>query len=144
MIFSIMIVTVFTEIIGRSIFSHTFLWSSELAMFGFMWLAFLGSAVGVLRQSHFVVDLLFKWFSEDHVVTKILEWFTLILILVIGFVFLFYGIDFVKQGMSRISYAIGIKTGYNMLVMPITGALFILNSLYLACSKFMKKGSEND
>jgi len=141
LLFSIMIVSVFSEIVLRSLFRASLIWSSELATYCFMWLTFLGSAIGVLRMTHLTADLLYKWVPEGHIVGKILEWFQLVLIAILGWVFVKYGIVFVEKGMSRMSYALGIPTGYNMMLIVVTGVLYMLNAVYLLIVKLI--GWEN-
>jgi len=126
----VMCVTLLLELAARGFFHHSFVWSVELATVCFIWIAFLGGTAGVLRKEHFVVDVLSTWFPEGHPVSVALELLSIAVILIIGVVFAVYGIDFVKSGMHRFSFSLGIRQGYTMTVMPICGALFIINSIY--------------
>ncbi|TBU76341.1 hypothetical protein DNK06_15845 [Pseudomonas daroniae] len=130
LLLAIMCGTLLLEIISRSFFGTSFIWSMELATICFIWVAFLGSTVGVLRREHFVVDLLFHWFPPEHPVSLLLDALTSVLVLVLGLVFLVHGLSFMESGMHRYSFSLGIKQGYTMLIMPLCGALFIVNALH--------------
>lgn len=51
---------VFLQVFNRYVLKAPLTWSEELAMLLFQWVAFLGSAVGVKRMSHFGIDLIVK------------------------------------------------------------------------------------
>lgn len=125
-----MCVTLLAEVAARSLFGASFIWSIELATVCFIWLAFLGSTVGVLRQEHFTVDLLYRWFPPEHWFSAWLDALTYVLIAVLGTVFVVYGIGFMENGMRRHSFSLGIPQGYVMAIMPLCGALFIINSVH--------------
>ena len=100
--------------------------------------------MGVRRNEQFVVDLLYRWFPEEHPVSAILQVFSYLLILLLGWVFLAYGLDFVESGMRRYSFSLGIKQGYLMLIMPISGALFMVNAVHGLLQTATKKGSHHE
>jgi TRAP-type C4-dicarboxylate transport system permease small subunit len=126
----LMCVTLLLEISSRFFLQHSFVWAAEFATACFIWIAFLGATAGVLRKEHFTVDLLYKWFPPEHKVSLLLEMLGSALILLIGVIFFVYGLDLVESGMRRQSFSLGIKQGYIMAIMPISGALFALNSLH--------------
>ncbi len=53
-------IVVFLQVFNRYVLKAPLTWSEELAMLLFQWVAFLGSAVGVKRMSHFGIDLIVK------------------------------------------------------------------------------------
>lgn len=125
----VMCVCVVLEVASRSLVEHSFVWTAELATVCFIWVGFLGATVGVLRNEHFVVDLLYKWFPTGHPVSVALEVLSYLLIAFLGFIFVRYGIDFMVSGMRRQSFSLGVPHGYLMTVMPVSGVLFVLNAV---------------
>jgi len=126
----VMSVSILLEVASRGLFHYSFVWTMELATACFVWTAFLGAAVGVRRNAHFVVDLLYRWFPPGHPVSMLLQGLSCVLILLLGVVFLVHGLDFAASGMRRHSFSLGIRQGYLMLIMPISGALFIVNAVH--------------
>jgi len=53
-------IVVFLQVFNRYVLKAPLTWSEELAMLLFQWVAFLGSAVGVKRMSHFGIDVIVK------------------------------------------------------------------------------------
>ncbi|WP_353174550.1 TRAP transporter small permease [Paracandidimonas soli] len=139
----VMSVSLLLEVGSRNLFSYSFVWAMELATACFIWVAFLGATVGVRRNEHFVVDLLYRWFPEGHPVSIFLQVLSYLLIALLGMVFLVHGLDFVGSGMRRYSFSLGIKQGYLMLIMPISGALFIINAVYGLLRVAAEKGSHH-
>lgn len=56
--FLALIVTVSFQVLGRTFFSLPSVWTIDLAQLLFTWLIFLGSAVALRRNVHYVVDVL--------------------------------------------------------------------------------------
>lgn len=53
-----MIVVVFASVIARYVFNSAFSWSEEFAIWGFTWLIFLGSVLGLRAKRHIAVTIL--------------------------------------------------------------------------------------
>jgi TRAP-type transport system small permease protein len=118
-----------SELVARNVFATTFLWSLELATTCFVWMAFLGSTVAVRRQEHFSVDLIATWAPPGGRASYILRVLGVIIVAIIGIVLLWKGIPFAQGGMRRFSFSLGIRQGYTMMIMPITGGLILFYAL---------------
>lgn len=117
------------ELVARNVFATTFLWSLELATTCFVWMAFLGSTVAVRRQEHFSVDLIAAWAAPGSRASLVLKVLGVIIVALIGAVLLWKGISFAQGGMRRFSFSLGIRQGYTMMIMPITGGLILFYAL---------------
>jgi tripartite ATP-independent transporter DctM subunit len=53
-----MIIVIFTSVIARYAFNSGFSWSEEFAIWGFTWLIFLGSVLGLRAKRHICVSIL--------------------------------------------------------------------------------------
>ena len=120
----VMVLSVFIQVVSRAI-HYTVIWTSDVATFLFVWLAFLGAAVAVRDDDHFIVDAKMKTFSFN----LALNLLALATELAIGFVMLRYGVDFVKSMSLRLSYSLGVQMSYIVAVVPISGGLIILGGL---------------
>lgn len=123
----LMVLSVFIQVGARTI-HYTVIWTSDVATFLFVWLAFLGAAVAVRDDDHFIVDVFpdkMKTFSFN----LILNLLALAAELAIGFVMLRYGVDFVKSMSLRLSYSLGVRMSYIVAVVPISGGLILLGGV---------------
>ena len=122
-----MVSSVFIQVATRMI-NYTVIWTSDVATFLFVWLAFLGAAVAVRDNDHFVVDVFpGKWKSFRF--NLALNLLAIIVQFTIGSIMLKYGIDFVRSMALRLSYSIGLQLSYIVAVVPISGALILLGTL---------------
>lgn len=117
------------ELAARNIFYTSFVWSIELSTVCFVWMSFLGGTVAVRRHEHFNVDLIAKWAPPGSRADLSLKFLAVIIVGAIGAVLLWKGIPFASAGMRRLSFSLGIRQGYTMLVMPIAGGLILFYSL---------------
>lgn len=130
----VMVASVFLQVVSRAA-SFTVIWTSDVATFLFVWLAFLGAAVAVRDNDHFVVDVFpAKW--KNRCFTISLNTLAFLAQLIIGFVMLRYGIDFTKSMALRLSYSIGLQLSYIVSVVPISGFLILLGT----AERFLKIG----
>jgi len=114
-------------VFSRYVLFSTFTWYDEIARICFVWLVFLGAAVGVKRQAHFrlhlVVDAL--WPRARWVVGLFGR------LVVIGFAaaLVQQGWAFVELGRFQQTPVMGLPKSWVYLAMPVGGALIILYSL---------------
>ncbi len=120
----VMVLSVFIQVISR-IVHYTVIWTSDVATFLFVWLAFLGAAMAVRDNDHFIVDV-FPERMKTVPFNMALNLLALATQMVIGFVMLRYGIEFVKSMSLRMSYSLGVQMSYIVAVVPISGGLIIL------------------
>jgi len=124
----VMLFSILVQIIAR-IFRVTVIWTSDLATFLFVWIAFLGAAIAVKTGEHFVVDIFPPKWNENKAFRISLEILAIALQFIVGYVLLRYGIDNVKALSLRYSYALGIRLSNIAVVIPITGVLLLLGTL---------------
>ena len=123
----VMLLSIFLQVLTRLIRINV-IWTSDLATFSFVWIAFLGAAVAVTTNEHFVVDV-FPQKMKTPLFEKTLAILSLILQFIIGYVMVRYGIVFTESMAMRYTYSLGIKMSYISCVLPISGALIITGSL---------------
>ena len=91
-----------------------------------IWVALLGSALGIINNSHVAVDILVDKLSKDK--KKIATIFIYIMMMSLFLIFLFYGIKLSNQAMNQRSPSMRwLKMGFIMASVPLTGVLGIVN-----------------
>lgn len=94
----------------------------EITILAFTWGIFLGSALAVRRRSHFKINI---W-PEESSINIIPDAISKVIILVLGFIFLFQGYDMAVSSLTRFSRELGLSRAIFIAPIPIMGALIIL------------------
>jgi TRAP-type C4-dicarboxylate transport system permease small subunit len=120
-------VDLFLGVFSRYVMVRTFTWYDEIARGCFVWLTFLGAAVGVKRHAHFrlhiVVDRLSPRLRQATVFL-----FPLVVIIFAG-VLIQQGLVFLELGKFQQTPVMGLPKTWIYVAIPIGGALMILYSL---------------
>ena len=78
----------------------SYIWTEEMARFFFIWSIMLGAMVGIREGTHFVVDL---WPPLNARAQAAIRIVASLCVLVFACVFLWWGIDFTRFALNRIS-----------------------------------------
>ena len=114
-------------VFSRYVMVRTFTWYDEIARGCFVWLTFLGAAVGVKRQAHFRLHILVDRLSPRlHQATVIL--LPLVVIIFAG-VLIQQGLVFLELGKFQQTPVMGLPKTCIYVAIPIGGALMVLYSL---------------
>jgi TRAP-type C4-dicarboxylate transport system permease small subunit len=114
---SLQIFSRYTELIP------SYIWTEELARFCFIWSIMLGAMLGIREGTHFVVDLWPPLNARGQAALRIVASFC-----VLGFalVFLWWGIDFTRFALNRISELAELPLWTIHLPWPLAGVTWIL------------------
>ena len=107
--------------------SSTFTWYDEIARLVFVWIVFLGAAVGVRRSGHFRLHLVIDIFSPA--LRRAADVFGVLAIMSFGLVLIQQGWKLVELGQFQQTPVMGLSKGYVYASMPAGGALIVLFSL---------------
>ena len=118
----IMVIVVFSQVLGRYVFHFDLLWGPEVAVFCLCWSTFLGASVAVRRRAHYVFDIL-STRSRFVVIASGAG------IFVIAAVLLIYGFRFALFQGARVTQPSEFKLIWYLMAFPVAGCSMIL---YLA------------
>lgn len=127
LIMTIMLVVVSAQVWYRFVLNNPLAWSEEVARYLFVWISFLGSAVGVRMHVHLGIDLIDKALSPRG--RKIMTIVVNLLIQIFLVVVIVWGIKILKVVQFQKSASMGIPMTYPYLAVPVGSALMLLNSL---------------
>ena len=114
---SLQIFSRYTELIP------SYIWTEEMARFMFIWLVLIGAMVGVRESSHFEVDVWPTLSRRGEAAVRIVA---SVFVLVFAFVFLWWGIDFTRFALNRISELAELPLWYIHLPWPLAGATWLV------------------
>src|SRR5258705_2382166 len=118
---------VFLGVFSRYVIGSTFTWYDEIARLLFVWIVFLGAAVGVRRTAHFRLHLLVDRLPAG--VRRVADVFGVLVLMGFGLVLIQQGWKLVELGQFQRTPVMGLSKQYVYLSWPSAGALLILYSL---------------
>jgi TRAP-type C4-dicarboxylate transport system permease small subunit len=114
---SLQIFSRYTELIP------SYIWTEEMARFFFIWSIMIGAMVGIREGTHFVVDL---WPPMNARAQAAVRLVASAFVLAFALVFLWWGIDFTRFALNRISELAELPLWYIHLPWPLAGATWIV------------------
>ena len=118
---------VFLGVFSRYVIGRTFTWYDEIARLLFVWIVFLGAAVGVRRGVHFRLHLLVDRFSPA--VRRAVHVLGLLVLVGFGLLLIQQGWKLVELGQFQRTPVMGLSKRYVYASVPTGGLLIILYSL---------------
>lgn len=122
-----MVILVFGNVVGRYFFARAITWADETARYSFVWLTFIGTALGVHRGSHIGMDILTAHVPDR--VRLVLRILGLLLVLVFLVVWVRWGIDMAYRNRRFIASATGVPLSVVYGIAPAMAAVMILQHL---------------
>jgi TRAP-type C4-dicarboxylate transport system permease small subunit len=120
-------VDVFLGVFSRYVLARTFTWYDEIARLLFVWIVFLGAAVGVRRGAHFRLHLLVDRFPPA--LRRATVTFGILAMMGFGWILIQHGWKLVELGQFQKTPVMGLSKQYIYASVPVGGALVILFSL---------------
>lgn len=114
-------------VFSRYVLASTFTWYDEIARACFIWVVFLGAAVGVKRGAHFRLHLVVDRFPPR--VQRAAGVFGRLVVIAFSIVLIQQGWAFVELGRAQQTPVLGMSKAWIYSAMPVGGALMILYSV---------------
>lgn len=126
-LFAVMVIAFFYQIILRFLFERGNPWSEELTRYAFIWLSMLGSAVATRRSRNMDVDFIVKRMPKTMQIINSL--FTKGLIIAFLMVIIVYGFSLVSITFKQLSPGLRVPMAYMYAAVPVGGLLMLLFTL---------------
>lgn len=120
-------VMVTAQVVFRYAVQQPIVWSEEFTTLCYQWLTYLGAALAVRYRAHYGVDLAVRFLGPRW--RAMLEWLEHAVVWLIALFMLFYGWRIVESSWVQMYPTLPFSVGMGYLVLPISGALFILMDL---------------
>ena len=105
-----------------------YLWTEELATFIFVWVVMIGSMIAVWDGTHFHVAVLPE--AKSPFLKLLQNGFVLVLLILFGLLFAWYGIEYTKFGSIQNSVMMGANMALTHVSVPIAGLVWALFAAY--------------
>ncbi|EGA89270.1 Tripartite ATP-independent periplasmic transporter DctQ component [Planococcus donghaensis MPA1U2] len=125
LIMALLVTVVFLQVIFRFVLNSPLAWTEELARYSLIWLTFLGAAYAMSSKAHIGMEFFVKLFAVP--VRKALYSIATFASLLFFLLMVVEGYDLAMQGMSQTSPVLRIPMGVIYMVIPVSGAILIIN-----------------
>jgi TRAP-type C4-dicarboxylate transport system permease small subunit len=109
------------QVFFRYVIGFSLIWSEEAARFLFVYLVFIGAAIGIRRGTHIGVDLLVQALPSG--ARRGVRLFSDLLVLAFSLVLLWLGARIAAATMAQVSAAMGLPMGSIYAALALGGAL---------------------
>lgn len=120
----VMICVTLAQVVFRYVIAAPLPWSEELARYCFVWIVFLGGAVGLARGIHLGVDLLVNALPPS--LRRAMDVLTSLLIGAFAGVVIYASLPVLNMNMFQRSPALGVQMTYIYLAIPISMGMILL------------------
>ena len=120
----VMIVVTLAQVIFRYVIAEPLPWSEELARYCFVWIVFLGGAVGLSRGIHLGVDLIVN--AMPAATRRAMDALTSTLIAIFAAIVIYASLPVLNMNMFQRSPALGVQMTYIYMSIPISMGLIFL------------------
>lgn len=120
-------VDLFLGVFSRYVMVRTFTWYDEIARGCFVWLTFLGAAVGVKRHAHFRLQIIVDRLSPR--LRQATVFLLPLVVIIFAGVLIQQGLVFLELGKFQRTPVMGLPKTWIYVAIPIGGVLMILYSL---------------
>lgn len=124
---AVLIIVVFSNVIGRYFFHFALAWAEETARFLFIWLSFLGAVLANANYGHMHLDIFVRWAPRKVGQLMVLA-ANLIILVILGLV-VDGGITMTVQNYNWQTPALEISYGLVYSIAPIACFIMILQTL---------------
>ncbi|MEM8813131.1 MAG: TRAP transporter small permease [Pseudomonadota bacterium] len=138
----VMVIVTLAQVIFRYVIAAPLPWSEEMARYCFVWIVFLGGAIGLSRGIHLGVDLFINMLPAP--LRRGLDALTSLLIAVFAATVIYASYPVININMFQRSPALGVQMSWIYIAIPISMAL-----IFLICAErivgylFSKRGQED-
>lgn len=123
-LFAIMIVVVFYEVVARYLFNAPTFWSAALARLAMVWLVMLGLARGLRVKDNIRVDFLVEQMPRKLQIAA--AWLRLAAVAIFALVMVVFGLQLSIGSMNHMIGGLQIAKAWLYLSVPVAGALILL------------------
>lgn len=126
----ILVIIVFSNVLGRYVFHSSLAWSEEISRFLLIWMVFLGSIAAYINDEHLGLDILTKALPEK--IGFVVAFIADLLVIYVLYLLVSGGYTMTKESWDWLSPATSTPYGWVYMIVPIAGSVMILQSVFKA------------
>ncbi len=122
-----MVIIIGVMVFMRYVMGMGIRWANQTALFLQVWFTFIAMGLGVRKRLHISINIMPENLSPR--INWVLDKLHHVVIAGIGLVLIIYGRELVSSTMRSVIPAMGVRSGYLYLALPVGGALIFLEAL---------------
>jgi len=132
-----MTAAVFLQVFYRYFLAQPLIWTEEVARYLFVWISFIGTALGMKKGGHFGLDIFFNRLPPP--ARRFAGFLIYLLVGTVILVILVEGITLIQKTTSQVAPATGILIGYVYACLPIGAALMAVHLIVMILNDALKR-----
>ena len=142
LLISSIVVLVLVQVFSRYLIQLPFVGIEELARLLFVWACLLGTSLGVIRNRHISIEVLIRFLPSR--MSQIFFVITVVMILMISAVMVFYGMQFVVSKWSYPDYSTALFYPRSLfyLPVPLSGAIIFFYTIRQGVSRLKSRAKK--
>jgi TRAP-type transport system small permease protein len=122
-LFIVMVLLVFAQVIFRYVFHNSLSWSEEISRYLLVWIIFLSTGYVLGKKAHIYLDVIFLRFPRK--VRNVLHKVSALLMMFYAFIVAYYGFELMLIGGRQKSPAVEIPMNLVYIALPLGGLLMM-------------------
>lgn len=123
-LFSAMTLIVFIQVVSRYVFGSSIFWAEEFARYSMIWIAFLGTAMGIKEDAHTKIEFFVNLLPLS--LQKVVNVINCVLCIIFVGVISYFAIEMMAFTMQTLSPSLRIPLGLIQMILPISSVLMII------------------
>lgn len=120
----VMICVTLAQVVFRYVITAPLPWSEELARYCFVWIVFLGGAIGLSRGIHLGVDIVVNLLPAR--IQRLFDVLTSVLIACFAAIVIYASVPVLNMNMLQRSPALGVQMSWIYIAIPVSMGLIFL------------------
>ena len=138
----LMTLVVICGVFARYVMQNPMVWTEEIARMAMIWTAYLGMSVATRRRGHLGVVFVVK--KMPLLLQRIVKLLTDSMIVVFLYIIIIKGVEMVVNAKVQIEPATGIIMSYPFAIVPISGALMLMQQLMVMAGDLIRWNTDAD
>lgn len=126
----ILVIIVFSNVLGRYVFHSSLAWAEEISRFLLIWMVFLGSVAAYINNEHLGLDIVTQAIPKK--LAQVITFVTDFLVIYALYLLVNGGYTMTLESWDWLSPATSTPYGWVYAIVPLTGSVMILQTLFKA------------
>ena len=128
-LYTMIVLTIFMEVVRRSVLSYSSIWSEEIARYAFIYVAWIGASSALKERAHIRIDVLLPLFSQR--MRGILFLFGDIVALILSVLAIYWSMESVLTSMrfGSVTHGLRISQAWFLAAVPFGFSMMVIRLL---------------
>ncbi len=128
-LYAMIVITVFMEVLRRSLLSYSSIWAEEIARYAFIYVAWIGASSAIKERAHIRIDVILPLFSER--MRGVLFFFGDIVTLILAVLAIYWSMESVLTSIhfGSVTHGLRISQAWFLAAVPLGFCMMVVRLL---------------